>query len=109
MDVRSYKDRIRNERIKRDTLILGEISKKDQETMLKWIGHVMRREEHSVERRNMEMEVQWRRKIGRPNRRWLNRVGVISKWRDCRGRTCRPLQPIYIEGYVLHHRPYVKV
>ena len=37
-------DRIRNERI-RGTTKVGEISKKVQESRLKWYGHVSRREE----------------------------------------------------------------
>ncbi len=50
-------DEIRNERI-RGTRKVGEITKKVQERMLKWYGHVMRREEHYVGRRAMEMKVQ---------------------------------------------------
>ena len=34
----------------------------------------MRRNEHNVGRRTMEMKVQRRRKTGRPKRRWLDRV-----------------------------------
>ena len=66
-------DKIRNERI-RGTTKLGEITKKVQERRLKWYGHVMRREEHYVGRRAMVMKVQGRRKIGRPKRRWLDKV-----------------------------------
>ena len=53
---------------------VGEIAKKVQERRLKWYGHVMRREEQYVGRRAMKMEVQGRKKIGRPKRRWLDRV-----------------------------------
>ena len=63
-------DKIRNERIRRTTKV-GEITKKVQERRLKWYGHVMRREEHYVGRREMEMKVQWRRKRGRP---WLDKL-----------------------------------
>ena len=66
-------DKIRNERIRRTTKV-GEITKKVQERRLKWYGHVMRREEHYVGRRAMEMKVQGRRKRGRPERRWLDKV-----------------------------------
>ena len=70
-------DKIRNERI-RGTTKAGEITKKVQERRLKWYGHVMRREEHYVGRRAMEMKVQGRRKRGRPKRRpkrrWLDKV-----------------------------------
>ena len=40
---------------------------------MKWHGDVMRREEHCVERRAMEMKVQRRRKRGMAKRRWLDR------------------------------------
>ena len=53
---------------------MGKISKKLQERRLKWYGHVMRREEHYVGRRAMEMKVQGRMKRGRTNRRWLATV-----------------------------------
>ena len=61
-------DKIRNERI-RGTTKVGEITKKIQERRLKWYGHVMRREEHYVGRKAMEMKVQGRMKRGRPERR----------------------------------------
>ena len=64
-------DEIRNERI-RGTTKVWEIAKKVQERRLKW--YVIRREEHYVGRRMMEMKVQRRRKRGRPKRRWLDRV-----------------------------------
>ena len=66
-------DKIRNERI-RTTTKVGEITKKVQERRVKWYGHVMRREEHYVGRRAMEMKVQWRRRRGRHKRRWLDKV-----------------------------------
>ena len=49
----------------------------------------MRRQEHSVGRRAMEMKVQWRRKIERPKSEdgWTER-GMISKRRDCRLMMC---------------------
>ena len=53
---------------------MGEITKKLQERRLKWYGHVMRREEHYVGRRAMEMKVQGRRKRGRPKRRCLDKA-----------------------------------
>ena len=43
-------DKIRNVRI-RGTTKVGKITKKVQESSLKWYGHVMRREEHYVGRR----------------------------------------------------------
>ena len=52
---------------------------KVQERRLKWYGHVMRREDHYIGRRAMEMKVQGRRKRGRPKRRWLDKVKYGSK------------------------------
>ena len=62
-------DRIRNEII-RGTTKVGEISKKVQECRLKWCGHVIRREDKSVGKRVMWMEVPGKRRRGRPKRIW---------------------------------------
>ena len=64
-------DRIRNERIRRTTKV-GEISKKVQESRLKWHGLVLRREEECVGKRVMVMEVPGKRRRGRPKRKWLD-------------------------------------
>ena len=53
---------------------VGEISKKLQESRLKWYGHVLRREDEYVGKRLMGMEVQGKRRRGRPNRRWLDSI-----------------------------------
>ena len=66
-------DRIRNER-NRGTTKVGEISKKVQESRLKWYGHVLRREDEYVGKRVMGMEVPGKRKRGRPKRRWLDNI-----------------------------------
>ena len=66
-------DRIRNERI-RGTTKVGEISKKVQESRLKWYGHVLGREEEYVGKRVMAMEVPGKRR-GRPKRRWMDTIG----------------------------------
>ena len=47
---------------------------KARERWLRWYGHVMRRDEHYVGRKAMEMEVQGRRNNGIPKRRWLDIV-----------------------------------
>ena len=54
-------DRIRNERI-RGTTKVGEISKKVQESMLKWYGHVLRREDEYIGKIVMGMEVPGKRR-----------------------------------------------
>ena len=67
-------DRIRNERI-RGTTKVGEISKKVQESRLKWYGHVLRREDEYVGKRVMALEVPGKRRRRRPKRRWLDSIG----------------------------------
>ena len=59
----------------------------------------MRREEHYIGRRAMEMKVQGRRKRGRPKRRWLDKVRMASKRRDCRLMMCTTV----LHGGVCHH------
>ena len=58
----------------REALKVGEIAKSVQERRRDWYEHTMRREDHYVGRMTMEMEVQGRRKRGRPNRTCLDRV-----------------------------------
>ena len=58
----------------RGTTKVGEISKRVQESRLKWYGHVLRREEEYIGKRVMVMEVPGKRKIGRPKRRWLDNI-----------------------------------
>ena len=38
--------------------------------MLIWFGHVQHRDENSILRRVMELEVEGRRPVGRPNKTW---------------------------------------
>ena len=66
-------DRIRNERIRWTTKV-GELSKKVQESMLKWYGHVLRREDECVGKRVMGMEVPGKRRRGRPKWEWLDSI-----------------------------------
>ena len=67
------RDRIKNDYI-RGTVKVKEISKKLQERRLQWFGHVMRREEDSVCKRTMNLEVPGTRKRGRPKMRWRDTV-----------------------------------
>ena len=66
-------DRIRNERI-RGTTKVGEISKKVQESRLRWYGHGLRRGDEYVGKRVMGMEMPGQRRRGRPKRRWLDSI-----------------------------------
>ena len=76
-------DRIRNESI-RGTTKVGEISKKVQESRLKWYGHVSRREDEYVGKRVMGMEVPGKIRRGRPKR-----CGWIASGTTCRRGGCR--------------------
>ena len=53
---------------------VGEISKKVQESSLKWYGHVLRREEECVGKRVMVIEVPWKRRRGSLKRKWLDNI-----------------------------------
>ena len=67
-------DNIRNERIRGDNGSGGNRKESPGKEVEVVHGHVMRREEHYVGRRVMEIKVQGRRKRGRPKRRWLDKV-----------------------------------
>ena len=63
----------------------------------------MRREEHYVERRALKLKVQGRRRRGRPKRRQLDKVKDDIKEKGMSA------DEVYIEGYVIVHRPHIKV
>ena len=91
-------DKIRNEYIRGSTKVV-EISKKVQEGRLRWYGHLLRREEDHIGRRTMEMEVQGRRRRGRPRKRWrdcvredLREKGIDEDEAQHRGRWKRLIQ-----------------
>ena len=99
-------DRIRNERIRRTTKV-GEISKKVQESRLKWYGHVLllRREDAYVGKRVMAMEVPGKRRRGRPKRRWLDRIRNDLSEREL----SREDTQDRAKWSHKTHRPYIKV
>ena len=67
------KDRMRNERIRRLTGV-GVLQQKLRQDRLRWYGHVRRRDSDYVGKKVMEMEIEGRRKRGRPKTRWMDRV-----------------------------------
>ena len=75
-------DRIRNERI-RGTTKVGEISKKVQESRLKWYGHVLRREDEYVGKRVMAMEVP-----GKKGEEYQSGCGWIASGTTCPRENC---------------------
>ena len=66
-------DRIRNERIRNMTRV-GQFSVKIRQSRLSWFGHVMRRDDQYVGKRVLNMELDGRRRRGRPKRRWMDVV-----------------------------------
>ena len=76
-------DRIRNERI-RGTTQVGEISKKMQESKLKWYGHVLRREDEYVGKR----VVGWRCR-GKEGEEDQSGGGWIASGTTCRKENCQ--------------------
>ena len=64
---------------------VGRISNKVQDTMLKWYGHVLRREDEYIGKRVMGMEVSGKRRRGRPKRRWLDNIKNDLSERDLSG------------------------
>jgi len=79
-------DKIRNERIRGTTKVV-EVSKKVQERRLQWYGHVKRRDDQYIGNRVLGMEVDGRRKRGRPKRRWKDCVeeDLMTKRIDLNG------------------------
>ena len=67
------KDKIRNEYI-RGTVKVERLGIKMREGKLRWYGHVMKRDQEYVGRKMMEMDLQEKRKRGRPKRRFLDVV-----------------------------------
>ena len=80
---------------------VGEIAKKVQERRLKLYGNVMRREEHYVGRRAIEMKIKGRKKIRRHKRKWLDRVRDDIKkglsWEEVYDRATRRRMSSYID------------
>ena len=66
-------DRIRNERIS-EIAKVGEISKKVQESSLKWYGNVLRREEACVGKSVIVIEVRWKRRSESPKRKFMYNI-----------------------------------
>ena len=75
------RDKIKNDYI-RGTVKVTEITKKLQERRLQWFGHVMRKEEESVCRRVMNMEVPGKRRRGRPRKRWKDTLNEDMRKKD---------------------------
>lgn len=67
------RDRERNDSV-RCKLGVAKVSKKVQESRLRWYGHVLRREEEYVGRKVLKMKLPGKRKRGRPKWRWMDNI-----------------------------------
>ena len=83
------------------TTKVEEISKKVQESMLKWYGHVMRK--GICRERVTRTDVEGRRRKGRPKQRWMDSVNVDMREKGLSGEQTHNLYvshtsiPHYIE------------
>ena len=68
------RDSVRNNCM-RGTAKVTEATNKVQERRMHWFAHIRRREEEHVGRRMLGMEVEGRRRRGRPETRWKDRIG----------------------------------
>ena len=84
---------------------MGEISKKVQESSLKWYGHVLRREDECVGKRVVVIEVPWKSGRGSPKRKWLDNIRNDLAERELSGdeTQCR----IKLEASHKKHRPHI--
>ena len=98
-------DRIRNEIII-GTSKVGEMSKKVQESRLKWYGRVLRREEEYVGNSVMVTEVPGKRRRVRTKRRWLDDIKKDLSERIVKGGSARPSS---MEASHRKHRLRIKV
>ncbi len=76
-------DRIRNERYGIEAPKVGDIAMEVQDKMRNWYGHMVRREEHCMRRKNDDGNI---RKRGIPKIRWLDRVRGDIKEKGLSGR-----------------------
>ena len=67
------KDRVRNTKI-RNLARVEKMSVKTKQSRLRWFGHVKRRDESYVGKRVLNLEIEGRRRRGRPKGRWMDLV-----------------------------------
>ena len=64
-----WQDKITNEEVRRKFGVKN-LEHRLRKTRLRWFGHIKRRDESSILRRAMKLEVQGRRRVGRPKKTW---------------------------------------
>ena len=64
-----WQDRIINEEVRRRCGVEN-LEHRLRKMRLRWLGHVKRRDESSILRRVMELEVEGRKPVGRPKKTW---------------------------------------
>ena len=58
---------------------MGRFGEKTREARLRWYGHVRRKDDGYIRRRMLRMELQGKRKRGRPKRRFMDTVEVTAE------------------------------
>ncbi|KAL1454137.1 hypothetical protein WDU94_010418, partial [Cyamophila willieti] len=58
----------------RETVKVGPLGKKIQESRLRWFGHVERRDESYLGKKVEKLNIGGKRKVGRPKLRWRDKV-----------------------------------
>ena len=64
-----WQERITNEEVRRRCGVEN-LEHRLRNMRLRWFSHVKRRDENSILRRAMELEVEGRRPVGRPKKAW---------------------------------------
>ena len=88
----SLREKRTNQNIKEEVVIVG-IEAKSREARLRWYDHIKRRGEYEPLRRALEMEIEGKRRRGRPRKRWMdcihedmNHLGMVEEWTQDRPR-----------------------
>ena len=86
---------------------MGEISKKVQESRLKWYGHVLRRDEEYLGKRVMAMEVSGKGRRARPiiiiinnNNKSTKNTKYKFNPRQCKTKVIRVRPFLYVNQYI---------
>jgi hypothetical protein len=72
-------DRMKNEYV-RISMGISSIVGMMRENRLRWFSHVIRREETNTVRVLIKMNVEGKRRTGRPKKRWLDTIGNYMRF-----------------------------
>ena len=74
----SRMDRFRNEELRRRAGIERESASRTDQRVLRWFGHVERRDEYRISRRVLMAEISGGRVRGKPRLGWMDGVKVVA-------------------------------